>query len=335
MSVSTNSTTTTFHTSARDGFGTNVIYAYEHGRPEHPIEGVQYLLEQLHILPSSSTTSTSTASSSPIVIPPCASNGSFPALPIVEIGCGTGKYTRPLYSLLEKYCTNKPPIPNLICVDPADMAQKINQDFPSIPFIKTTADALDTIPDHSIGTIIIAQAFHWMSNRITMKELYRILHPQGYIALVWNMRYSDAKDTNTNWINDFESLLNEYYEPTTPRQISGEWKLFLENECTDLFQFPMQSHFMIHDQGGYIGTEEQVLNYVLSISDISKRNKEEKNIIRERFRELLYKPTTPIIIRENDGQRPDTGANQQNAEATKIWKIPMRIEMYWFKPKQQ
>src|SRR4051812_45096844 len=89
------------HPSAALGFGSAVRTAYEHGRPEWETEHVRTILEGMGVLARSN-----------------ASNGSFPDLPFVEIGSGTGKFTRPLHALLSSRCSSGA-APSLVLIEPA------------------------------------------------------------------------------------------------------------------------------------------------------------------------------------------------------------------------
>jgi hypothetical protein len=89
------------HKSAADGFGAAAISAYEHGRPEWELDHVRTLLDGMGVLSR-----------------PQSAGGSFPDLPLVEIGSGTGKFTRPLNALLRSKCTSGAN-PSLILVEPA------------------------------------------------------------------------------------------------------------------------------------------------------------------------------------------------------------------------
>lgn len=51
------------------------------------------------------------------------------------------------------------------------------------------------VPDASAVAVIAAQSFHWMSSGATLREVNRILHPGGLLALLWNTR-----DVSKPWI---------------------------------------------------------------------------------------------------------------------------------------
>lgn len=278
-----------FHSSARDGFGANAIAEYERGRPEHSQDFVVELLAAIGVWDMS-----------------CTTDGSFPLDPVLELGCGTGKYTRALYNALLSKCIGSAK-PHIVCSDPADMAAKLVDDFPDIPFLRTTADKLEEIPDGSVCGVLAAQCFHWFADTKSVDEIVRVMKRGASLALIWNMR---DEGTIEPWTKHLEDLIFEYYEPTTPKQRSGEWRKALEDR-PDLG--PINT--MRRRAADYEGDEATVLAYMMSISDISKRSAHEKAVIADRFREVLYDPSVPVHRQERDGSR--------------VWRIPMVTEMHW------
>jgi ubiquinone/menaquinone biosynthesis C-methylase UbiE len=55
--------------------------------------------------------------------------------------------------------------------------------------------------------IFVAQAFHWMANVDTLREMYRVLKPTGQLFLVWN-----TLDSTIPWLHGiFLSFLPVFY----------------------------------------------------------------------------------------------------------------------------
>jgi len=60
-------------------------------------------------------------------------------------------------------------------------------------FRAVTGTAEETgLPDQSFDGVICAQAFHWFRAEEAGREFRRILRPGGVIAVMWNLRRSDA-----------------------------------------------------------------------------------------------------------------------------------------------
>lgn len=97
----------------------------------------------------------------------------------VELGSGTGIFTR---QLLESGWT-------VFAVEP-------NHEMRAISFQKLghhkrfnlvcgRAEA-STLDSQSCDLVVAAQSFHWFDMRHTLREILRIVRPQGYVAIVWS-----------------------------------------------------------------------------------------------------------------------------------------------------
>jgi ubiquinone/menaquinone biosynthesis C-methylase UbiE len=108
---------------------------------------------------------------------------------VVDVGCGTGIASRwlaeagiPVLGL--------EPNPQMLA-----QAQAVAPATGPMPrFQLGQADATG-LPDTSAACIIAAQSFHWFANENTLREFHRILHPLGWVALLWNER--DERDPAT------------------------------------------------------------------------------------------------------------------------------------------
>ena len=133
------------HRAASDGFE-RAVDAYERGRPSYPADAV------------------ATA----------ATGGDGLA---VEVGAGTGKFTR----LLAGHR------PRIVAVEPvAAMRARLLGSVPAgVAVVAATAEALPLV-DGAAGLVVAAQAFHWFANATALAELHRVLAAGGRLALVWN-----------------------------------------------------------------------------------------------------------------------------------------------------
>jgi SAM-dependent methyltransferase len=140
----------TIHEKAAVGFS-RVVDAYERGRPEYPLEAVEFLIRNLQINKSST---------------------------VLDLGAGTGKFSRLL----------KPVVSKIIAVEPVEsMRLKFNSLLPEIQILNGTAESIP-LPDKSVDVVIVAQAFHWFNGPKALQEIYRVLKPSGKIGLIWNVR---------------------------------------------------------------------------------------------------------------------------------------------------
>lgn len=100
---------------------------------------------------------------------------------IADIGSGTG-------ILSDLFLRNGNPV---FGVEPdPDMragAEYYLQDYSNFTSIAATAEAT-TLADHSVDFVTVGQAFHWFNLEQARREFERILVPQGWVVLVWNVQ---------------------------------------------------------------------------------------------------------------------------------------------------
>jgi SAM-dependent methyltransferase len=97
---------------------------------------------------------------------------------VVDVGAGTGKFTRELVSRGLR----------VTAVEPlAGMRAVLERELPQVEALAGTAEDLP-LPDGVAAAVTVAQAFHWFDEGRAMPELRRVLRPEGGVALVWNVR---------------------------------------------------------------------------------------------------------------------------------------------------
>ena len=118
---------------------------------------------------------------------------------IADIGSGTGISA-------EHFLRNGNEVfavePNL---EMRQAAESQLQQYAEFHSVVGTAEAT-TLPNHSVGYIVAAQAFHWFDQANAKQEFVRILRPDGWVVLIWNSRRTDS----TAFLRDYEALLQEY-----------------------------------------------------------------------------------------------------------------------------
>lgn len=134
---------------------------------------------------------------------------------IVEIGAGTGKFTR----LLAR--TGK----RVVAVEPSPrMAAHIRAEAGEAPEIVHAAAEKVPLPDGSTDLICVATAFHWFDYGPATAEIHRLLRSGSHLALLWNLR-----DERVPWVAALSRLL-EAYASEPPRRASGKWRAILSDE---------------------------------------------------------------------------------------------------------
>jgi SAM-dependent methyltransferase len=159
---------------------------YERGRPDYPPEAVRFLAEVLALGPGAT---------------------------VVELGSGTGKFTRAL----------RPVGARLVAIEPSEgMRAVFRAQLPGVEVRPGSAESIP-VPDGSADAVVVAQAFHWFRQPDSLDEIARVLRPDGGLGLVWNRR-----DATVPWVAAFGAILETYDAGHVPRTHKGAWKSAFE-----------------------------------------------------------------------------------------------------------
>ncbi len=155
--------------------------AYERGRPDYPATAVAHVVRVLGIASASI---------------------------VLDVGAGTGKFTRQL----------APSGARLLAVEPvAGMREKLASALPGVEALEGTAEAIP-LPAASVDAVTVAQAFHWFRGRKALAELRRVLKPGGGLALIWNVRQESV-----DWVRRLSELMDPH-GGGAPRFQTGLWR---------------------------------------------------------------------------------------------------------------
>jgi ubiquinone/menaquinone biosynthesis C-methylase UbiE len=225
------------HPTAAKGFEIGAD-SYERGRPDFPKDAVDYLIRSLEIKPQSK---------------------------VMDLGAGTGKFTRLLI----------PTKAVLTAVEPVEkMRQKFRSVLPEIEILMGTAENIPA-PDSSFEAVVVAQAFHWFDGYSALKEIHRILKPNGKLGLIWNVR-----DESVDWVSELTRIVDAH-EVGAPRYKTYEWKKAFDQ--TTGFT-PLENRAFKYLQKG---TAETVVDRVQSISYISALSEKDRENVLQQVRVLL------------------------------------------------
>ena len=118
---------------------------------------------------------------------------------VADVGSGPGVLAR---NFLENGNT-------VYCVEPNDAmraaAAELLADFDGFRSVNGSSEDT-TLPAASVDFITAAQAFHWFRPEPTKKEFRRILKPDGYAALIWNIRQLDS----TPFLREYEQFIIDH-----------------------------------------------------------------------------------------------------------------------------
>lgn len=185
------------HHTAATGFHRSVE-AYERGRPSYPAEAVVWLGDQIAL-------------------------GAGRRL--IDLAAGTGKLTRLL----------APHAADTVAVEPVlAMCLALRRFAPAVPVVQAVAERMPLRTGCS-DVVTVAQAFHWFDGKAALAEIHRVLHPGGFLALVWNRRDLDAE------IHQRISAIIDAYRGDTPSHHRELWRGPLET--TVLFRADAEAEF--------------------------------------------------------------------------------------------
>lgn len=249
----------TIHTTAAKGFAAGAD-AYERGRPEYSAEAVARLIDELRIGPGGR---------------------------VLDLAAGTGKLTRQL----------APTGAEIVAVEPiAAMRAKLAASLPGVEALEGTAERIP-LPDESVDAVVVGQAFHWFDSHRAVREIHRVLRPNGAVGLIWQSR-----NPMRPWIERLDEIIDRA-DDGHPRFRTGEWGRGFDE--TTLFE-PLQHATFGHLQRG---SPDTIVDRVASISYIAARPALDRERILDEVRRLL-------------ATDPDTAGRE-------VIELPYLANVYW------
>lgn len=134
---------------------------YEKARPAYPAEMLDTLCTELDLGPDSV---------------------------VVELGAGTGKFTRLL----------APRVGMVVATEPV-AAMRAHLGGVASRVVAAAAEAVP-VASGSVDAVVAATAFHWFSTGATLAEIRRVLRPNAGLGLAWNNPDRDADWVARVWV---------------------------------------------------------------------------------------------------------------------------------------
>jgi ubiquinone/menaquinone biosynthesis C-methylase UbiE len=149
---------------------------YERVRPEYPDGAVDWAAERLGLGPGSA---------------------------VLDLAAGTGKLTRALVARKLK----------VVAVDPsAEMLAQLRTALPELDAREGTAEAIP-LADAAVSAVTVAQAFHWFDPQPALREMHRVLRPDGGLAL-----FTNSRDENDPVQKAWQEIVRDVKAPVRDRE---------------------------------------------------------------------------------------------------------------------
>lgn len=212
--------------------------SYERGRPDYPHAAIESLAEAL---------------------------GLAVGRVVVDLGAGTGKFTRLLSDRGAE----------VVAIEPVlGMREKLVAQGLAVRVLDGTAEALP-LAGEAVDAVVCAQAFHWFDGEKALAEIHRALRPGGKLGLIWNVR-----DESCDWVAALTAIVDPH-EGNAPRYRTGAWRAAFAK--TTLFSPLVATEFRhVHR-----GPREMVIDRVMSVSFIAALPPSEGDEVRRQVSALL------------------------------------------------
>jgi ubiquinone/menaquinone biosynthesis C-methylase UbiE len=220
---------------------------YAKARPDYPPEFVQLLIKDLKLDQTSK---------------------------VLELGAGTGKFTKVLSSLVSSKITAVEPL--------KEMRQQFKAILPEIEILEGTAEKIPT-ESQSFDVVFVAQAFHWFHWTEAFKEFHRVLKPTGSLILVcYDYEHDLEKLATRAWLLEFRELFLPY-ESKVPNYQRQKLIAFFKEQA--LFSTLVLSSYSYTKDI----TLELLFEQITSYSFIASLPQEEKESVLRASRDILNK----------------------------------------------
>lgn len=216
----------------------------------------------------------------------------IPPFEVVELGSGTGIFTRAMLQHPD-FAQN---IKTLQAVEPSSGMREKFSSLTSDSRVSVKEGGFDStgLPPQSADCVIVAQAWHWCPDYDAgMKEIARILKPNGVAFFIWNLEDRDA----AQWVAD----VREAYEPfelNTPQFRLNLWRATFDTAAYKAHFEPQEELKFNH----FIPTTVQgVLDRVHSKSYITQLSGPETERLDAQVHKAVQNDTTKVWLDKEKG----------------------------------
>ncbi|SCZ92282.1 BZ3501_MvSof-1269-A2-R1_Chr2-1g04328 [Microbotryum saponariae] len=218
-----------------------------------------------------------------------------PRSTVVELGAGTGIFTRNFIEAVSTGTDGQNAIEKWIAVEPSEGMRKGFEhkwDRTNGVDMECVDGLFDKIPveDAKADLVCIAQAFHWVGTdgSKAMKEIARVLKPGGLCAMIWNLENREQP-----WV----AKVREIYEHHEAGEQGSGRSIFQ----TDEYKSSFSEHSLKNYSQTLTTNEDLVVNRALSKSYITALPKEKQDELAGRIRDLVKGAKDKVWIDEGKG----------------------------------
>ncbi|KAN0123741.1 S-adenosyl-L-methionine-dependent methyltransferase [Russula decolorans] len=238
------------HTIARSGFADGTNELYDRARPSYPSDALKYIRQEVPV------------------------SGS---LNIVEIGSGTGIFTRAILAHPDWASA----VGMLTAVEPSEGMRTIFDKSVQDERVSCQNGSFDNtgITNHSTDLVVVAQAFHWCQDYdAAAAEFARILKPGGIVALIWNL-----EDREAAWVAQVRDLI-EQFEQGTPQFRLDLWRALFGTQSFQNFFHPHKERSWCYP---LVSSLDIVIDRAMSKSYVAVQSEDVKAKIKAGITEIV------------------------------------------------
>ncbi|KAH8703799.1 putative 2-heptaprenyl-1,4-naphthoquinone methyltransferase [Talaromyces proteolyticus] len=204
---------------------------------------------------------------------------------LLDLAAGTGLFTEALAARHEDFV--------ITAIEPHDdMREELEKkDLQRVTVKKGRANDIP-LEDGSVDAVFAAQAFHWFANVESLKEIRRVLKPNGVLGLIWHVDDWNAYKSNiptTKW----EIVIKEeiwHHDDSLPRYRHGLWKAVFDEQNQVYFKSPIEEK---SDPFTYYMTLEALWSRLQTFSQFANLGEEDFKKLKERFDDALSGEDVP------------------------------------------
>jgi len=277
MSQPTSQSSGPVHTAASTGYSGSNAANYHSIRPGYPEEVAEYVLQHTLLSPDNPFHDSAKQQEH-----------------ILDVGCGTGKWTATLETLLKRHNLKY----ELVAADPVpSMTAAFAEQLPHIP-VHTAAATELPFGDEHFDLLTAATAFHWFCDGASVRALYRILKPSACFAVV-----GYDLTVGNDWTQPMQQLLDSFYPHDVPYPKHGHWRRALDRAEEERLFEPVV-HTVFREAAVMRTDRAGLVNRFVSASAIAALQEGDRARVTEQFNAIIdaeerFKGRTEFVMKDD------------------------------------